>query len=430
MKYVFKAVVILSFLFFVSCGAADDRMNTHISGPENNIYIEDEKLSAEEKSEANNSKASNKRQSLAEIYKEYISKNAAELSLDTMDSDLKRIDFENYNTIFIGESHGVGRNDSVKMSFLKYLNQNFKIRYLIEESGYCGSIIINQFLQTGNEELIIDLMNSHEKTYSYSNEKYNFYIDLYQYNQSLPEKEKIKVIGIDIQHNVAYGRKVLSSMEHHNKEKPDAVQKVFDLITSGTGNGEELIININSAMDMVEVNSDIFKEYFGRDYMDFYFGLLGIKQAEVFYRSKNFASREAYILENFSQLFMELEIDKCFGMFGSIHVFLDHGFLETKALANYLNTEFEPTKNKVLSINCIYHNCEYLDPLTGVNTVLSSPFSAAFSKPFAETISGDYGICPSGELIFENKPLSEKFQYMLCIKGSSPNTFFNKQPLP
>lgn len=362
-----------------------------------------------------------KRKSTADIYREYMKENSIELYLDNMNT-LESMELEKYNIYLIGEEHGISSNKDIKVAFTKYLNQNQGVHYVMEEMGYCDTILLTEFLKTGDKNLIVKYINNNKKSFRYTNETYDYYMELYEYNQTLPEDEQIMLVGIDVQHDWQNGLKIISTLGNTEKEMPKPVKNVFEIINKEHPTLEEITL----AMDATENNLDIFKEYYQNDYVDFYFGLRSIYQYYIFSNSQNHSLREKYISENFKDMYTEFKIDKCFGMFGEQHVWLNHGIGPVKRLANYLNTEFESTKNKILSINCIYSKCNYLIPLTGENAVTHSSFGSTFSDVLAKSLDTDYGICSSGDLQFENKPLSDKFQYMLCVKNSQAYMVFNK----
>lgn len=353
-------------------------------------------------------------------YSQYIKENKIDFTSDDMES-LKAIDFENYNVYLLGENHAISKNTDIKLNFIKFLHKNYGVRYMIDESGYCDTIMLNRFLQTGDTSILEKKIESFKHTFSYTKEIYDFYIKLYEFNQTLPENEKIIMIGIDVQHNWKNGLNIIKLLIDKNKEMPDVVKSVFDTI-----NTEELNHNeMKSVLDIVNKNESQFKQYFGDNYLDFYFGLRSIWQSMEFYVDDDFSLRERFIHENISDLYTMLDMDKCFGMFGGAHTMLNGTFDEDKNLAQYLNTEFEPTSNQVLSIMCMYENSYYMDKYTGSALPVTPNFGNRLNKIFAEAVTSDYGICPAGEISFEDGMLSEIFQYMICIKNSPASTPFH-----
>ena len=366
-------------------------------------------------------------QSFSDLYRQQMEPYAVNFSPDDM-SPLDTLDLKDYRVFLIGESHAVGKNAEIKLSFFKYLNQRLGVRYIIEEAGYCNTIAINQFLQTGEAVLISELIESYKGTFGYTNERYAYYSELYKYNQTLPEGEKIVVIGIDVQHHTQYGITLLRAFAGEG-EMSEPVRDVFDILSAD----EPTLEQIDSALNTLEANKAAFQTYLGAGYFDFYYGLRAVWQAFVYYtggtgfEKASFSVRESFICDNFRDLYADLGIGSCFGMFGFKHVILNGRFGANKVLGNYLNTEVEATRDQVLSIMCIYQNCYYMDLASGLSVPEPSQYGYTFGNALAETVSGDYGICPSGTLSIGDRVLSDEFQYMLCVKNSPAFSMFDKR---
>ena len=133
---------------------------------------------------------------------EYLSINKSELksSYDSSDYD-KLTDDLKKNTIFLaGEMHGIKENYTLRLNLLKFLRENADVKYYLAEMGYSSSFYINKYLTTGDEKYLFLVTNSIVGSYDYSIEDVEFWRSLYKYNKSLPKKERVKVIGLDLEH--------------------------------------------------------------------------------------------------------------------------------------------------------------------------------------------------------------------------------------
>ncbi len=303
-----------------------------------------------------------KKMTVADIAQRHMEQYAVSLSLDDM-AALDNVDFASYKVVFLGEGHGVAKNTELKLAFIKYLNENLSMRYLIEEAGYCSAIIIDRYLRTGDERLIAWMISAAPGTYIYTEEYYEFFLRLYEYNKSLPEDRKIIILGIDVEHQVSFGLEVLSTFAIEGAEMPASVKTVFDTIMHEQPTADRLA----AALETVEANEKAFRGYLGDGYTDFYFGLRSIWQAWVFYSEKahDLATREAFICENFRDLYALHEMDLCFGMFGEAHSGRTGRFAYQKSLAYHLDSEFEPTKGRVVSFVCLYWKCMSINRKSG-----------------------------------------------------------------
>ncbi|MDB5231918.1 MAG: hypothetical protein JWN76_2723, partial [Chitinophagaceae bacterium] len=101
--------------------------------------------------------------------------------------------------ILIGENHGVQYTHELQFDLLKYLKQKTNFRYLLVELGYLDKIYINRYLSTGNEAILDTFFKLHPATFFYNQSEARFYRQLYILNKNLPEKEKIRVLPLDLE---------------------------------------------------------------------------------------------------------------------------------------------------------------------------------------------------------------------------------------
>lgn len=357
------------------------------------------------------------------LYSRYMQENTIPFTLDNLDS-LKSIHFENYNVYLLGENHAIGKNTDIRLSFMKFLHENYGVRYLIDESGYCDAMLFNLYLETGDASMLQEIIESVKGTFGYTKELEAFYKNLYTYNKTLPDNEKIIMIGIDVQHNWEEGLEILQLLVEENKEKPvpDTVQSVLEIMKQEEHTAEE----IKAALTIMDENKPEFEQYFADKYFDFYYGMRSVWQSLEFYKEHDFSVRERFIHENIRDYYTALDMDKCFGMFGGAHTMLDGMMGEDKNLAQYLNTEFAPTQNKVLSIMCMYENSYYMDKRTGEAMPVVPNYGKRLNQTLAAATTGNYGICPTDTIQLGNDALSDMFQYMLCIKDSPAATPYGK----
>ena len=364
---------------------------------------------------------------ILEGYRDFIGDNIVDFSVDNMEALSSIIDFENYSAFLVGEGHAVSANSDIKLNFIKFLNQNYGVRHIIDEVGYFSSIMKNRFLETGDESIIHEYLETFKGTFSYTKEVYDFYMNLYEYNQTLPESERIILHGIDVGHGWESGIKiVLGILLEQNSEMPEEVKRAYDIIAKADISQSELGVLINS----IDENKDIFQEYLGNDYIDFKFALRSIWQGMVYAETQNnLSARVLFIGENMRDVHTEFEIDKFFGMFGGLHTVLNSTTVEgIKNLAHFLNTEFSPTQNKVLSIRSIYVDSYYRNAQTGSSYSLSNGDNDALTLKMTmnnildEAVSGNLAIVPTGNIASGEGFLSDASQYLLVVKGSPAST--------
>lgn len=360
-----------------------------------------------------------------ERYRQHMEQYAVGFSTDDM-SALGGVDFEPYSVILVGEIHQVGSNTEVKLAFLKYLHEQYGVRFLIEEMGYGSAMQINKFVQTGDKALLTNFYTAVVGRQGATQESYEFYLRLGEYNLSLPENQRIIVLGVDIQSPRTVGLGALRGLTEDRGAPPPEAEEAYRLLAENRALTEA---ELAAMMEQAEHHEDGFRAYLAEDYDDYYFTLRSVWQSAKFAEEKGGdALRERYLCDNFRSLYEHYGIDRCFGMFGSVHSSLDAMFGTHRSFAGFLSRDYEPTKDKVLSMVCVYDQCEVLDTLSGTSARLISAFGgSALAAPFAEAVGGDYGLCPAGELALATERIDEKYQYLICIKNSPACAFFKAE---
>lgn len=360
-----------------------------------------------------------------EIYRQHMEEYAAGFSADDM-SALGGVDFAPYNVILVGEIHQVGSNTELKLAFLKYLHEQYGVRFLIEEMGYGSGMQINKFLQTGDKTPLTDFYTAVVGRQGATQESYEFYLRLGEYNLSLPEAERITVLGADIQSPRTVGLSALRALTQDRGAPPPEAGEAHRLLAENRALTE---VELAAMMEQAEQREAAFRAYLAEDYDDFYFTLRSVWQSAKFAEEKGSdALRERYLCDNFRSLYEHYGIDRCFGMFGSVHSSLNAMFGTHRSFAGFLNRDYEPTTGKVLSMVCVYDQCEVLDTASGTSAKLISAFGgSALAAPFAEAVDGDFGLCPAGELTLATERIDESYQYLICIKNSPACAFFKAE---
>lgn len=360
-----------------------------------------------------------------ELYRRHMEQYAVGFSANDM-SALGGVDFEPYSVILVGEIHQVSSNTEVKLAFLKYLHEQHGVRFLIEEMGYGSGMQINKFLQTGDKTLLTDFYTAVVGRQGATQESYEFYLRLGEYNLSLPEEERITVLGVDIQSPRTIGLSALHGLTEDKGAPPPEAEEAYRLLAENRALTEA---ELAAMMEQAEQHEDGFRAYLAEDYDDFYFTLRSVLQSAKFAEEKGSeALRERYLCDNFRSLYEHYGIDRCFGMFGSVHASRNAMFGTHRSFAGFLSRDYEPTKDKVLSMVCVYDQCEVLDTLSGASSKLISAFGgSALAAPFAEAVGGDFGLCPAGGLTLATEHIDEKYQYLICIKSSPACAFFKAE---
>lgn len=326
---------------------------------------------------------------------DYIQQNSFLLDLqDEQYKDLKalaqREGWDAYQIFFTGETHATQKNFESQLYFLKFFHQNYGIRYILCEDGFCSAQLLNQYINSGNEKILQLVMKELEGTAAYSMEAAQYYQSLYEYQKNLPEEEKIVFLGIDLQHQFATGwQYVFSLLPSTSQPSPKVLQNLIDSFERAATN-EEIFTLLSLLQDDIKQNPDEYRAYLNDEYFNFSFSLNGMLQSANYYAlddAKKYDEahtlREQAIIDNFNTLYELHEKPRLFGQFGSFHS--NRRPLEF-SIASFLDTQYSPTIDKVLSIAYLYSDSQYADSSKDYRTQSIKNYPLA--KSLAKTYSG------------------------------------------
>lgn len=378
--------------------------------------------------------------------------------------ELIKEDLNDKKIIFTGENHTLTKDDEVRMKLIKYLQKEININYYLLEWGYSSAYFMNKYLESGDEEILKKIFYNVEGTAGHNTDDYNFFKDLYEFNKTLHEEDKIKVVGIDIEHNIKSSYDYIKAIVKDESLNTEALEKVLisleDLIsylkTSPKINQDEqmkLFYNLNSNIDVliddIKNNKETYVNMFKEDFFGFELVVKNIKAKYLHDTAYNDAekylsTREEQMYENFMVQDKNIGNGIYFGQFGANHISkspmrlenvqseTETSYIDFKPLASILNNS-DKYKGKVMSILYTYEDkyksegSNYLnkdifsDYLESENECMlfnfgnsKSPFKEELLSPFTE--QSPYG---------KDKRITESIDSMFIIKGvtSSSNLY-------
>jgi hypothetical protein len=309
------------------------------------------------------------------IMKKFIENNHA--GLDMADND----DFSSFNLLdkeldghdmfFTSEEHGSTANAVVKLKFLKYFKKKANIKYLLMGLSHSDACFLNQYLNTGNEQILDEMYKPLKGTFAWNKDGYQLYKSIYKFNKSLPDQDKLVIVGIDIEHQFENAMRYMISLIPSNAPPAEIkpylkeLKSVYSTYTPATRNEKAAGLTkfFEKLKKSIENNRTTYTQYFGKKLFNFEFVnqniLNAIEAYSVFLlkNDKNFNEiRDKKMYENFVKLYPRLPEGKFFGQFGTDHVFqkpTQHGAW----VASLMQGDDSPVKGRVLSIVCAYKNC-------------------------------------------------------------------------
>lgn len=310
---------------------------------------------------------------------------------------LDLIDVDNYEVFLTGEAHTMAKSDEFKKTFFSYLNKKAGVKNIFEEIGFCSGLLLNRYLQNGDEKDLEFYMEQLKGTMAYNEEKYEFYKWLYEYNLQLAEKDKITIYGIDIEHQPLTAIKGISTLIDIKKEVPHSLEEAIGYVKE---NSQNAYIYLKMAYDE---NKEECKDYFGDNFIVFENCIKNLYPVET-----GRDMRDKVMMDNFSFIHSLNKDEKFFGQLGSEHVYQnymnsDYMSSDEKRFGILLNKDNSPVKNKVYSLLYVYQN------VTGNNPSKNS-FDYSLIKNYKEDMFID--------LSQENSPFYKK-KYFFKDKKSA-----------
>lgn len=130
----------------------------------------------------------------------YLTKNNTEIT-NTINDKLFDDDFYKSKVFLLGEIHGYADNQKLDKELLFFLNKKLGVKYYIAEMDSITAKKLNHFLidSSKNQQTLKEIILAIKKRIPQqsSQELFDKWNDIYDYNQKLTDSLKITVIGID-----------------------------------------------------------------------------------------------------------------------------------------------------------------------------------------------------------------------------------------
>lgn len=262
-------------------------------------------------------------------YVDYLKENSETVPLSEsfsfkmLDNDIK----EN-RLIMVGEIHGFEEPQKFDYELFTHLHSNHNVKQYYAELDYVQALLLNQYLESGDENLLKDALRIWAVPQGRNNKDYNDkYRKFHQYYKQLSKQDKFKFIGVDKLQDVNLTLNYLNSL---NESTEVEINKTPDL--------EAILIQIGQ-LDSIYSNSP-----------DTLFTLTHIKNNLKHYAEKT--NREKVMFENFYTLYKQTDdgISKAYGYFGLFHVF-QYQVNGKQPLASQIRISDLGLENKILSMN-------------------------------------------------------------------------------
>ncbi len=267
------------------------------------------------------------------------------------DPFIKKVSFD---ILLTGEVHGIAENYTVRKSIIKQLHREKGVTVLVIEFPVSSSKLIQNYLNTGDETDLKFIYSNLKSTSEYTQEGIDFFRWLREYNSTLETDKKLKLIGVDIEHQPTVTKYYISRILK-DKSIPIEIEKNIQRLLKENLSTELLMTIQNDVM----ANDLQYRLLLQTDYKDF--NIL-IKNALVRFQygsnSQLFdEAREKAMIDTYISLVHGLGAGPVYGHFGDAH--LSSYSISRERLALLLKKN-EVTKSLLqVSIPFIYTNSAY-----------------------------------------------------------------------
>lgn len=344
----------------------------------------------------------------------------------------------------LGEAHGSAFNYQVFFSILKALKTSRGNVRVISESGYANTMAINQYLQTGDEVYLTFLLNALYGSVSSNDQYFCLFQHVYEYNQNIPDSERISFLGIDLDHQLDTALYAVHLLMPKNSmhEKPQGLLQLEELLNpilaarfrrSAYPSGhydriEEFFQTL--AKELAEIEEG-YHDFLGEGFREFQMIVESAVASMEWYAGgiKDVAFREEFMYKQFLRAAATIsENTTMLGLFGMSHVYKRSA--ERTTIAEMLHTrEDSPVRGKVASVHLFYLDSFRMSRDTGTSEEIRTDFQDDL-EPFALGKAGIFSLDEEGSpfrdgcyLVFDefkmgSRPTSDYFNLMILIQNS------------
>jgi hypothetical protein len=230
--------------------------------------------------------------------------------VDPIDPPYENIpNLDNFDAVFAGEYHTNRENYEVHPKLMKYY-YSLGVRDFVFETGYGSALLLQYYIDTGNEECLQVILRDVKGSSAYTQETYNFYKELYKWNSTLTQK--IKVHGFDVEHN--YATSGVEAAYNSVLNKYPRIEDIPYITTPGS---------IQDFVNDFKNNRARYSTLSAEDLSLYERIVTGIEQGINFYAGRDDVLRENYMIGNFRKILNDTGGRKLFATMGANHASLN-----------------------------------------------------------------------------------------------------------
>lgn len=283
----------------------------------------------------------------------------------------------------LGESHAIAGNEKIDLALLQYLHRTAGVRFYVSESGYAACQLLNRYLENNDDKLLESVIQAGYGSPGWNKENFEFYKKLGEWNRGLPPGERVRLIGIDVEHQTDLAARYLSELLTTANVQGSIGEELGRL-----GKIQDRMQALRELVASVAAKRAEYATALGERFEDFDIVVTNVGMVHEYRRTNAIDLRDRVMYETLLRVHKRHPEARYFGRWGNAHV-PQRATSRGETCASRLESNSE-WKGKVLSILSFYHNSRYLSPddyqsrpapNNGVDTAL---FAAAAGKsPFS-----------------------------------------------
>ncbi len=302
-------------------------------------------------------------------YSSYLKENTLIYSED--DGIMPKSDYSRYKLFVTGEYHYNAENSKIFLKTFRNLYRNANVRMIFFEAGFAYGIVIQHYLETGDYKSLklISQLGQFDEFH------YRFLKDFYD---GLPEDDKFKVVGIDIDnYTIKEAFRYAVDLQFRDTIMPEDLSLLLDEFDEITSNERYEIIqnSFGKIYSDFNQNSEKYKLLLKCRYLDYE------ELIERTYNSLSFdyydynrgkdsvaqSKRENFIYRNVLRTIKENPDVNYYGQFGLAHIGLSRFLImdESSGVESFIsklnNYDRSPIKDSVCAIAILYFDDYYGD---------------------------------------------------------------------
>lgn len=272
-------------------------------------------------------------------------------------------DAADYRVFLAGESHDMAASFDMRRDLVRYFHEEQGVRCLLLEEGMGSGLLLEHYLQTGDEALLDYYMEQLRGTFAFSEETAVFWQWLRAYNAGLPSGKKLHVAGVDIDHQQKNAALGISLLVDADVVPPAEIAPVVQLLRTGKQRGLSLL----EATIKIKKYPEQTRRFFGAHYTWVEQICRNYDMRQQFYdsserqNSRDNDIRDKVMMSNFLFVLGQYPDEKFFGQFGSEHIYqqpceTDFGSAARSRFGTLLNAQNSPVHGQVCSIVYFYYS--------------------------------------------------------------------------